>query len=247
VKNVVITRTNEGNRELSEKLRNAGLSPIPVDTISFGPPQSWSRVDRLLKRLHTFDWLAFTSATGVRYFGRRMYKLLLAVPWEGRPLVAAVGERTAAALSSLGIRPSFVPSAFLTSRLAEELSSGPGTKVLLLRADIADPGLSGRLSARGFVVDEAAVYRTLEVVGRFDGRVREADLIVFASPSEVRGFCMHLPRNDLAALTRVRAVCIGPVTAAAAKAEGFVDVVTPGSHTIDAVVEKVLRLSHEDA
>ncbi len=247
IRNVAITRSKEGNEELSRRLKRAGFNPISVNAISLSPPKDWFTVDGLLRCLHSFDWLVFTSATGVEYFAKRMKALSLQLPWLGKPLVAAVGEHTADKLSGLGVKPGFIPSSYLTKKLAEELPTDNGNRVLLLRADIADPKLSERLGKRGYDVEEAAIYRTQLVKSRTDNRLRDADLIVFASPSAVRGFCRTVPKDEMVRLQRVRAICIGPVTAATAKENGFTKTIMPKSYTLDAVVDEIVRLSQRDA
>src|SRR5208283_1814305 len=172
IKTIVITRSKRGNEELSGKLKRAGFDSIPVDTISLSPPEDWTRVDGVLRRLDSFDWLVFTSAVGVEYFAERMRALSLRLDWRGNPLVASVGRRTAEKLSGLGITTSFIPSSYLTKKLAEELPAAVGARVLLLRADIADPKLSEGLRARGFAVEETSIYRTKFVKKRTDDRLR---------------------------------------------------------------------------
>ena len=168
---VVITRSRKGNAELAKSLKAIGLEPIPVDTIEFLPPEDWSGVDASLKRLREFDWLLFTSPTGVEFFARRMKALSLAVPWDGKPEVAAVGEKTGAALQGEGIKVGFVPSAYLTRALAEQLPRGRGRRLLVLRADIGTPAFAATLERRGFRVTDLTVYRTSSVAGveRGDG------------------------------------------------------------------------------
>lgn len=247
IRNVVITRSKEGNEELALRLKSAGFNPISIATLSLLPPKDWSAVDGLLHRLHSFDWVVFTSATGVGYFGERMNTLSLQMPWGGRPFAAAVGERTASRLSKLGIGPVFVPSSYLTAKLAEELPRDKGSRVLLLRADIADPNLSKRLIERGYQVEETAIYRTQPAKGRPDLRLRDTDLIVFASPSAVRGLHGTMPKGEIDDLHRIKAICIGPVTEATAREDGFTDTIMPKSYTLDAVVDEIVRLSRQDA
>ncbi len=247
VRNILITRSKEGNEELAASLKLAGYNPVSVDAISLSPPKDWSIIDGFLRRLHSFDWLAFTSVTGAEYFGGRMKSLSFELPWQGKPLVAAVGGRTAERLSGFGINPDFIPSAYLTKKLGEELPVEDGTRVLLLRADIADPELSERLRARGCEVQEGAIYRT-QLAGRATGKkLGDVDLIVFASPSAVRGFCMSVPKEEVTRLQSVRAICIGPVTEAVAKENGFAMTIVPRSYTLNAVVDEIGRLSRRDA
>lgn len=243
---MLITRSRGGNEELARRLRLLGLDPIPVDTISFAPPDDWSEVDSALGNLHSFDWVLFTSSTGAEYFGRRMGELSLTIPWEGSPRVAAVGRQTATALSRLGVEVGFVPSSFTSADLGEELPGGRGEKVLLLRSDSANPALEERLASRGFRIEKAAVYRTVPVRGP-GPKITEADVIVFASPSAVRSLCARATESELRRLTELRAICIGPVTESAARENGFKFTSRPESFTLDAVVAEVRRLSGQDA
>ena len=243
---VVITRSQEGNEELGRRLKRVGLEPITVDTISLAPPSDWKDVDRLLANLADFDWVVFTSSSGAEYFGIRTKALSLKLPWEGSPRVAAVGRQTARALSSIGVEPDFVPSSYTTATLGEELPAEKGDKVMLLRSDIADPKLGGRLVERGFSVKEAAIYRTLPARGP-SPKIKDADLIVFASPSAVKSFCSLVAEDELRKLKGLRAVCIGPVTELAARESGFSSTIRPESFTLAAVVREITRLSKADA
>ena len=224
-------------------MRGIGLSPVVVDSLAFSPPSDWSQVDALLGRLQSFDWLALTSATGVRFFVQRAAQLGLRLPWAGRPAVAAVGPKTSSALAAAGVAAKFVPSSYRTTALGDELPSDIGRSVLLLHADIAGESLVGRLRERGFRVAAAALYST--TVPRLERAqdIRDAGFIVFASPSAVRGLCSVVPPEELSGLRTATALCIGPVTEAAAKEHGFADTVTPPVATLDAVIELLARLS----
>jgi uroporphyrinogen III methyltransferase/synthase len=239
---VVITRSREGNLDLAKRLRARGFESVPVDTLAFFPPKDWFIIDNCLNRLNSYDWLVFTSATGANFLAQRMKKLSLKVPWRGRPRVAAVGERTAKALSERGVRVDFIPSHYLTRTLAKELPEGSGRRVLLLRADIADRTMSEALEKRGFSVEEFPIYRT-EDLNREKNDLKDADLIMFGSPSAVRGFCNRISKETLKNLNGKRAACIGPVTAQAARENGFKRIIMPGVHTFDSLLEELVRLN----
>jgi uroporphyrinogen-III synthase len=241
---VVITRSREGNEELARSLKAIGLAAIPIDTMEFLPPEDWSDVDVRLKGLGEFDWLILTSPTGADSLARRMQELSLEVPWIGRPLVAAVGEKTSAALQAEGFKVDFVPSVYLTSALAEQLPRGRGSRLLILRADIGDPEFAASLKRGGFEVTDLTIYRT-SAIGLDEGAVevalREADAIAFASPSAVGAFMKRLDSHgaDSALTRRLLAVCIGPVTAKAARDHGFERIIMPKTHTIDGLVREL--------
>jgi len=239
VTKVVITRSRKGNAELGRSLKAIGLEPIPIDTIEFLPPEDWSSVDACLKRLRDFDWLLFTSPTGAEFFAQRMKALSLAMPWSGKPEVAAVGEKTSASLQREGVKVGFVPSEYLTRALAEQLPRGRGKHLLILRADVGDPEVVATLERGGFRVTDLTVYRTSPVAGNEEEgepALRDADAIVFASPSAVEAFMRRLDSDAAASAMRLLAICIGPVTAKAAREHGFERIVTPETHTIESVV-----------
>lgn len=249
---VVITRSRKGNAGLAKSLKALGFEPIEMDTIEFLPPEDWSRVDSSLKDLRSFDWVLFTSATGAEFFAGRMRALGLALPWTGRPTVAAVGEMTSAALQREGIAVDFVPEEYLTKVMAEQLPTGRGRAVLMLRADISDPEAVATLDGKGFKVTDLAVYRTSSIKGEEGAstghEVTDADAVVFASPSAVEAFAGRLDAAALAALAdRALAVCIGPVTAAAARRRGFGRVITPKTHTLESLVEELSRAARGEA
>ncbi len=243
IQNVVITRSKKGNAELASDLRQRGFNPIPVDTISFLPPKTWSGIDASLKAIGSYDWVVFTSVTGVEFFAQRMDELSFDMPKGAPPNFAAVGKSTAGALSKLGVVGAFTPSSYLTQKLSEELPITRGRRALVLRADIADPAMSETMRRRGFEVTEFPIYRTEYGERGDDARLDGADLIVFASPSSVEGFCKSVAASKLDSYKAVRVVCIGPVTAKAAREHGFDQIITPKVQTFDSLVQEIEEMN----
>ena len=98
----------------------------------------------------------------------------------------------------------------------------------------------------GAAVDEVTAYRTVlvvEDVAPLAERLAagDVDVATFASSSTVRNLCQALgPRAAL--LDRVKTVCIGPVTASAARELGLrVDAVAD-EHTVEGLVAAVERV-----
>jgi uroporphyrinogen-III synthase len=245
---VLLARSKEGNRELARKLNGIGLRAMTLSTLSFQEPVDWTTVDLQLRKLDSFDWLVFTSPTGVRFFARRLKELRLGFPPGARPRVAAVGEKTAERLLEEGFRVDFIPTRYLTSALASQMPSRSGRRVLLLRADIANKELVTTLRRRGFNVTDIAVYHTRVFRGPSRGadRFKDADVVVFASPSEVQGFLAKVPASVATSVQATAiAACIGPVTASAARQAGFLKIVTPSKQTIDALLQEIRRLAKD--
>ncbi len=214
---VLILRAPEQAAELAERLRAAGFEPVLYPTIRIAPPERWDDLDAALRRLSAgaYDWLVLTSANGVRHVWERLAALDLSLPSDLK--IAVIGPATAAALRQRGVEPTLMPDAFVAEALADTLGDVRGQRFLLARADRARPTLRETLLARGAMVDEVVAYRTL--IAPPDTPPPEVDIVAFTSPSTVEGFVAALRGRPLSERTRV--VCIGPITARAARGAGL--------------------------
>jgi uroporphyrinogen-III synthase len=137
------------------------------------------------------------------------------------PRWAAVGLATARALRDVGVAPALVPEEANGLALANGLPDVNGKQVLLVRASAAASDLPARLRERGAVVEELAVYLTVEgpaaAAKPLMAALADADLaaIVFASGSAVRGYIA------LGGTTAWPAITIGPRTTKVATQLGF--------------------------
>lgn len=224
---IVVTRAAAQAAPLLERLRALGAVPVAAPAIRILPPDDPAPFTEAVEALATFDWLVCTSANAVRALvGARAD----GAAWPAGLRVAAVGQATAAALREAGLDVRFSPSTALAEALARELPLEGASRVLWPHGDLADDALTDALTARGATVTAPVAYRTVADVGLLglvDAlRDRRVDAITFTSASTVRHVVeglaaagLRLERLDGA--TRPRVVCIGPVTAAAARECGL--------------------------
>jgi uroporphyrinogen III methyltransferase/synthase len=113
-----------------------------------------------------------------------------------------------------------------------------GATVLLPRAAVARDVLPEGLAAAGWTVDVVEAYRTerAEVPADVLAGAASADAICFTSSSTVTNYL------DLAGAGHVPAVvaCIGPITAATARAAGLTVTVEATEHTIGGLVDALV-------
>ena len=221
---VLVTRTVAQAAPLVDALRADGLVVTAIPTIEVVPAPAGDPLDAAVADLRRYSWVVVTSPNGAE-------STLVAVARVGAEARAtrwaAVGPTTAAVLAKHGVSAAFVPSETAGAGLAEELPAGPGDRVLLARADIADGRLPARLRARGASVDEAVAYRTVEGPGPSREPLAAAfaagpfDVLVFTSGSTVRGLLALLTPHDRRIALRSTAWCIGPATAKVARELGF--------------------------
>ena len=247
---VLVTRTREQASELSSVLRELGADVVEAPAIRVDPPRSWTAVDRAVGHLRDgrYAWVVFTSANGVATFWRRLRVARLDARALGGTRLAAVGAGTANALRAVGVEPDLVPTTFTTEAIGRAFPRGTG-RVLLARADKTEPGLEEALQAKGWTTERVTVYR-LRPVARLAPAVRLAvvegtiDVLTFASGGTVRAF-MRLLRGKPHRRTKV--VCIGPVTARAAKEAGLrVDAVAK-EHTIPGLAAAAVAANGRNA
>jgi uroporphyrinogen-III synthase len=220
---VLLTRQPGQAGALREGLLELGADVIEVPLIEIVPPADGAPLDDALKRLHRFQWTAFTSANAVQAVADRLHALGLA--WPAACRVASVGPSTTAALAERLPRTpvTLEPE---TDHRAEGLLRAfephpvQGLHVLLPASERARDVLPRGLRERGADVTVVAAYGNVapadlpaRLAAALDGHV---DLVTFASPSAVQGFVAAAPPPPWPA-----AAVIGPVTEEAARSAGF--------------------------
>jgi uroporphyrinogen III methyltransferase / synthase len=212
---VVVTRFEMENGPLAAALRRAGAEPLVVPLIGIDPVIDTD--PDTARPIRDFDWLAFTSANGVRMFVARLDAAERAA-FRAHKAIAAVGPATARAVAAAGATSAVVAPEFVAESLADALGDVRGKRVLWPRAAGARSVLSDTLRQRGAEVVERILYDTVALTVPEDTRslVLKADAITFTSPSAVRAFvaCFGTERTP-------KVACIGPVTAEAARGAGL--------------------------
>jgi uroporphyrinogen III methyltransferase/synthase len=243
---VLVTRTREQASELSAILSELGAGVVEAPAIRVEPPRSFAVLDRAVSRLRdgSYAWVVFTSANGVRAFASRLRAAGADARAFATAKVAAVGPGTADALSSLGIVADLVPQSFTTDGVGRAFPRGSG-RVLLARADLVEPGLGEAIEAKGWTVKKVTAYRlrgqaSMPLGVRTEIMAGEIDVLTFASGGTVRAF-MKLLKGKPPRGTKV--VCIGPVTAEAARAAGLRVSATARTHTIPGLVAAVVDVA----
>ncbi len=235
---IVITRPRDQATALATMLEARGAQPVLAPAVEIAAVRTRA-VRRAMEELEAneFEWVTLTSRATVEMLAAYLR------PRAVRAKVAVVGEGTAAAFRRWARRPpDLVPAEFTTAALARAMPKGTG-RVLCPRADIAPDGLELALARKGWTPTRIDAYRTRAPRG-LPAEARRAlsrsgvDAVTFTSASTVAGFA----RLVGAMQGSPKVVCIGPVTARAARAHGFrVDAVA-SPHTIEGVVAALERV-----
>ena len=246
---IVLTRSLAQSADFEERVHTLGGEPVTAAAIEIVAPESWTIADAALRRISTYDWLAFTSANAVRILVDRADAIGVARDQLRSRRLAVVGPATASVVRMSLRPPDFAPTVTTAAALGEEIVEVDNTRVLLPRANLADDTLPASLRARGAYVDDIVVYRTVPGPGIPDivAGVRESavDALLFASASAVRFVADALVADTASTgLRRQRwplAACLGPVTAGAARACGFQSVIVADDATQNELIDAVAR------
>jgi len=240
-KRVLLTRPLDQSHEVAERLWEAGAEPLVAPVIAIGPPDDPADAMRAVDAIRSYTWVVFSSRNGVDAFFERLDQRGRDARAFGDVKVAAIGPKTAAALATRGIYTDFVPD----SAIGEAVAAGVierttvSDRVLIFRAQEARDVLRDALRASGRVVDIVAAYATTLVHDpAIAEHVAACDIVTLTSASTVAGLLANV---DVSALRDKHVACIGPVTAAAARAAGLAVNIIADEYTVDGLVDALVR------
>jgi uroporphyrinogen III methyltransferase/synthase len=243
---VLVTRPKELISGMAKKLRIQGAEVLELPSIAVAPVEQKEKVMECIAKLETYQWIAFTSPSGVRIFFELLMEAGKDIRALGNVKVAVVGQGTKKALTKYSLYPDLMPETYdgasLGAKMAEVCEEN--ARILIPRAAIGNHEIISELSKRkDLVVDDAATYDTfyesqelIDEAGEFEkGAI---DYAVFTSASTVKGFVNAVPGLDY---TKVRAACIGKQTKQEAEKYGMQTFVAKEA-SIDSLVDLVIEL-----
>ncbi len=227
---VLVPRTKEQAGVLSQRLRAYGAVSEEVPTISVEPPRNPQQMDKAVRGLveGRYEWIAFTSVNAVKAVREKFEDYGLDARAFSGLKIAAVGDKTAAAIAAWGLRPDLIPTGEQSAAgLLEDWPEydellDPINRVFLPRADIATENLVAGLIDLGWECDDVTAYRTVRATPppaptRDAIKTGKFDAVVFTSSSTVRNLVGIAGKPHPSTVIAV----IGPATAKTAEEHGL--------------------------
>jgi uroporphyrinogen III methyltransferase/synthase len=249
-KRIVVTRTREQASQLSRQLAERGADVLEIPTIRIDAPDDRQALIEAMAGLGEYDWLIFTSPNGVTQFFEYFFKSFEDMRDLGALRIAAVGPATAAKLKELHLKVDLMPEEYVATQIAtafKKFQNIENVRILLLRAQVANPELVRELEGLGAIVDDVSVYKTVPETEDRTGAAAKlleegADWITFTSGSTVQNFHarFNLPQL-LQKFPKLQTASIGPETSKALRTLGLQPHVEARVHTIDGLVAEVER------
>ncbi|HUC31166.1 MAG TPA: uroporphyrinogen-III synthase [Candidatus Paceibacterota bacterium] len=244
-KHIVITRSVKGGLVWKKYFEHEGAVVHCFPTIKTKPVSPTKKIETVLSRIRSFDWIVFTSAEGVRAMRSLARALRVDISPARMARIAVIGKGTATAVRRAGYRVGFQPSNSDSKTLAQELTLVKGRSILLLRTSIASEDFPRILTARGRKVTDLSIYATVPIKKldpKFLKLLRDAriDYLTFASPSAVNGLWNGLSKELRKKVVHIPAVAIGPSVKKLLKKKGFDDVRVAKKSTIKHVADAMI-------
>ena len=226
---IVVTRAAPQAAPLLEALHDVGAVPIALPLLEIvDAADGGAALSEAIAGLGATDWLVVLSPNGA--------KRIIDLPKpDDLPHLAVIAGGTGRVFADAGwpidLIPDVASSVGLLVAFEDIAIEG---RVLIAQAEVGRNELVDGLRARRVDVDVVAAYRN--VMPELDpdrvSETRGADAVVFASPSAVERYVVHV-----ATMPR-RAICIGSVTASTAIECGF-EVRTSAAPTVEAIVDSL--------
>ncbi len=246
-KTIAITRPLCQTEETAEIIRKKGGKPYFIPTIEIKNVSDLSPVKKFIEELAAgkVDYIIFMSTNGVKHLLdiAKKLKMLDTLKREiQKPVIIAVGPRTAEELKINNIHVNLVPTQYTSESITESLKSWKIAKktIFIPRTSAANPTLKEKLKERGAIVREIYVYKSAiptdkKIKEKFlqDARNGNIHALIFGSALSAKNLFQML--NEQISVEKLRdllnekmtIVAIGPVTAETVTKLGLKGVLMP--------------------
>lgn len=239
-KRIIVARVKPEASQLSDKLRELGCNVLETPCAKIIPLTARGCIlETTLKTINDYAWLVFTSSIGVNVFFDYLNEAGFDIRMLYHLKIACVGIETEKEINKRGIKAAFRPTKYSGTALARGLSEmiEYGERLLIVRAKEATETLTEILTDARINFDDVPIYeKTSNYMKITEGNV---DYVAFTSSSAVDWFTDAASDVDF---NKLKAVCIGERTAAAARSYGM-EVFVSKESTMDSMVDKIMELT----
>lgn len=249
-KRILVTRSRTQASVLVEKIKQMGGEAIEFPTIEIAVEKNLEHLYQAFANIEKYQWIIFTSVNAVDIFFKQLREQDRDIRSLSGVRICAIGPATSSKLQGLGLLVEIIPDEYQAEGIIEKLDGliSPGQRVLLPRARGAREILPVNLEKMGAVVDECFLYqavipKSINSIGWQELLADHLDYVTFTSSSTVNNFVKIIGREQVESLHQqhIKVACIGPITAATARENGFDIDVQASEYTIDGLLNAILK------
>lgn len=243
---IIVTRPKQFSSSISNRLRELGAEVLEIPAIRTVPISDNKKLYDVFENLESYNWIVFTSPTGVNIFFEAMKNFKLDIRKLKDSKIAAIGEGTSNMLLNRGIYADLIPKIYEAEELGKELNRvcKSGDRILIPRAKNGNPKLVEQISQnRKIEILDIPIYETECIYSkiideRYELETGNVDFVVFTSASTVNGFVKSTTGLDY---TKVKAICIGKHTESAAHNYNMKTYISDNA-TEESIISLILKL-----
>jgi uroporphyrinogen III methyltransferase/synthase len=247
-KTILITRTKDQTSLLRERLLKLGANVLSMPSIDIRRLPLDDSFEKDIRSISSFDWIIFSSVNGVQFFFEKLSQWNMDARALHGNKIACIGPSTQKELQKHGISPDLLPQKYVAESLWDSLQKHvqPGMNVLLPRAKKARTFLFDKLVETQCCVHEHCLYESVYDTSLPTTQIdkiltQKIDAITFTSASCVHGFFQRIPPALQRKILGKACICIGPITASAAKKYGVMEPIVSQEHTIKGLCDTVIQ------
>jgi uroporphyrinogen III methyltransferase / synthase len=251
---VVVVEPDKLSAAFLRELEGNGARVLTCPPVEIGECENYDQLDEALEHLFGYDWLLFTTVSGVAAFLRRMNEKGLDASALEELQVGAIGDETEKLLREEQVHvdvASASPRATVLFGALESFVGGQpaleGLNFLLPRGVLARDSLTRALNEAGARVDVVPAYRIKSSPEIDSGRTAAllaaaADYIVLAGPASLLHLTRLFDTLDLGdPLAEVLIGCFDAATAIRAQEHNLRVTVLPAPNAIAETVQVIAR------
>ncbi len=247
-KKVLVPRGKDQAKSFSKLVKAYGGIPVEIPLIAFRPVEKNKKLEECVERLHTYDWIIFTSNVTVETF------FSFVAAGSDLPKIAVIGKRTEAVLKEKGFQVEFVPSAYVAEVFVAEFLPHihHGSRVLIPKGNLAREYIAASLMEVGAEVDEVVIYENYlpdESRRKLAKILAEGqlDILTFTSPSTVEHLMAVVDEYGLSEQLKCCKIgCIGPVTEKKLREFGLPIHASPAVYTVKEMLKCLVEFIREE-
>jgi uroporphyrinogen III methyltransferase/synthase len=247
---VLVTRNQAKAGYLSGLLSDEGAEVTSIATFELKPLRLNRRGKEMIGKSGEYEWIIFSSVNAVEVFFSHRLKAGMAVGGLKAVKIACIGEATAKAVKSFGLKVTLVPRDYKQEGLVKAFQKIQleGKRVLFARAKEGRDLLVQFLKKKKAHIDLLALYENKTPQGvrqelqQLFSKGGGVDLLTFASSSAVDHFYgLFTSAQRKKWLGRVPAAVIGPVTGASVHKWGGKVAIQPAKYTVPDLVAAIAK------
>jgi uroporphyrinogen-III synthase len=219
-----------------------GAEVFEFPMIHISQSQNSEEVKSVIKKIHTYNWIIFTSSKGVSNFFLWLHQFDIFIN-KSNVKFAVIGKSTGKILKKLGFEANYISESKDSKSFAEELITIIGNEkanILLPIGNLSENRLFEVFKKKHHVTS-LEVYQT-KIPLEFDDKIyskiinNKYDLIFFLSPSAVENFLILL--GDKINISTIKGIAIGKTTSKAMIKHGIKPLFTPKTPNIESMIEE---------